>query len=80
MVDEEKSTLNYTRYHWDWKKDKFTEITAQARAWLTLHPTQMLELCENYNIKSDQGCRISLNVYNSNETKYWKYDLGFGVF
>ncbi len=52
---------------------------AKPQAWLYLSPSQMVEQCEFYDIDIEQGCQISLSLYNDKNEIQWLYDEGFGV-
>lgn len=52
---------------------------AKPQAWLYLSPRQMVEQCECYGITAEQGCQISLNLYDNKNEVQWRYDEGFGV-
>lgn len=52
---------------------------AKPQAWLYLSPKQMAEQCEIYGINPEQGCQISLNLYDAKQQVQWVYDEGFGV-
>jgi CRISPR-associated endonuclease/helicase Cas3 len=39
----------------------------------------MQDYCNEYQIAHEQGCRISLTLYNRDEMPTWSYDYGFGV-
>ena len=52
---------------------------AKPQAWLYLTPSQMVEQCEFYGIEIEQGCQISLSLYDANDDVRWVNDEGFGV-
>ncbi|RZG86332.1 type I-F CRISPR-associated helicase Cas3f [Acinetobacter venetianus] len=70
---------NYSKYGLVWDRIKFDERTATAQAWLALTPQQMLDYCHEYKISEEQGCRVSLTLYNSENPPTWCYDHGFGI-
>lgn len=78
---DEKMTkiLKYPKYGLIWEHVKFEEILAKPQTWLALTPKQMKEHCDEYQIADEQGCRVSLTVYNKNEIPTWCYDYGFGL-
>ena len=70
---------NYSKYGLVWDRIKFDERAATAQAWLALTPQQMLDYCHEYKISEEQGCRVSLTLYNSENPPTWYYDYGFGI-
>lgn len=58
--------------------DRYTE-----HAWLNIHPTKMIKLCDEFNISHRDGCRVELTQYKDqiDQVEYgeWVYDLAFGL-
>ena len=61
------------------KQVLFNYETAPKNAWLSLHPEQLIALCDEQGVRIEDGCKLSLVVYDD-QTPQWTYHFGFGVY
>lgn len=66
------------RYEQSIKKVSFNFEKAPENAWLSLDPEALTALCIEKDIAVDEGCKLSLTVYD--DIPQWCYHFGFGVF
>lgn len=57
----------------------FNTIPLLPNSWLAKTPEQLVELCDHYGIEPQEGCRVSLAVYQDEDVK-WTYDYSFGIY
>ncbi|MEG2357512.1 type I-F CRISPR-associated helicase Cas3f [Acinetobacter sp.] len=60
------------------KQVRFACEAAPENAWLSLHPKQLAALCAEMEVSKEEGCKLSLAVYDD-QTPQWTYYFGFGV-
>ena len=77
---ENQKELNFAtgKYEQQIKTVNFETEIAPANTWLNLEPEELIELCQEKGIEIEEGCKISLAIYDD-EIPEWKYYFGFGV-
>lgn len=66
------------RYEQSVKKVSFNFEKSPENAWLSLDPEALAALCIEKDIAVEEGCKLSLAVYD--DIPLWCYHFGFGVF
>ncbi|RKG30623.1 type I-F CRISPR-associated helicase Cas3f [Acinetobacter tianfuensis] len=77
---ENQKELNFQtgQYEQQCKTVYFDRELAPDNAWLNLAPEQLTVLCSEQGIAVQDGCKISLAIYDD-EIPQWVYHLGFGI-
>lgn len=77
-VDSLELNVQTGRYEQAVKRVEFKTEEAPQNAWLYLPPQQLKELSLEYGISVEDGCKVSLSVYQE-QIPQWTYHFGFGV-
>lgn len=76
--NQKELNLETGKYEQQTKTVTFETEIAPKNAWLNLDPEQLIELCQEKGIAIEEGCKISLAIYDD-ERPQWSYHFGFGV-
>lgn len=79
LQDTVELNVKTGRYEPAVKKVDFEIQPSTKNSWLNLEPKVLKSLCEHYNLKVKDGCKVSLAVYGD-QIPNWTYDLSFGVY
>ena len=77
--DSVELNIQTGKYEQAVKSVTFNIEPAPDNAWLSLSPAQLKELTLEYGLAVQEGCKLSLSVYND-QSPQWIYHLGFGVY
>ena len=77
--DSVELNIQTGKYEQAVKSVTFNIEPAPDNAWLSLSPAQLKELTLEYGLPVQEGCKLSLSVYND-QSPQWIYHLGFGVY